>query len=255
VNSQKRQRGQPLENARTIMMDGNGKQHGGDGLPYLWDVDNPGGYANRMGRYRTRVESDFLFRHLADSPLRILDVGGGSGRLGGMLASRGHHVTLIDKNPEAIALAKEKGIQRAVVCDIADFHEGNFDCAVCMEVIEYFEDCSHVISKANQFLKIGGTFVFCVLNSKSWRFRLRALSNDGFNANAFTIEEIERCLKRHGFEVTERQGFQWSLARTASDSVFVDISALIEKSLGLQKWLAQSPWLLYACRKVADAAA
>jgi 2-polyprenyl-3-methyl-5-hydroxy-6-metoxy-1,4-benzoquinol methylase len=237
------------------IIDGNGKQDAEKGLPYLWDVNNPGGYANRMGRYRTIMESDFLLRHVGDSPLRILDVGGGSGRLGEMLASRGHQVTLIDKNPDAIALAKEKGIERAVVCDIEDFNEADFDCAVCMEVIEYFEDCSPVISKANQFLKVGGTFVFCVLNSKSWRFRLRNLRNDEYTAHAFSIEEIERCLKLHGFEVTERQGFQWSLARTASDSVFVDISAQIEKSLGLQKWLAQSPWLLYACRKMADAAA
>jgi len=225
-----------------------------NGLPYLWDADNPRGYANRVGRYRTKIETDFLLRHVGAPSQRVLDMGGGSGRLGRELVTRGHRVTLIDKNPEAIALAKGKGIQHALVSDLADFNESNFDCAVCMEVIEYFTDCSPVISKANQVLKTGGTFVFCILNSKSWRFRLRALSNDGFNANAFTIEEIESCLKRHGFEVTEREGFQWSLARTASDSVFVDISARIEKSLGLQKWLSQSPWLLYACRKTADAA-
>jgi hypothetical protein len=73
-------------------------------LRYIWDEENPEGYANRIGRYRTDVESRFLFDHLGPSPLRILDMGGGSGRFGGALSDRGHDVTLIDKNPEAVAL-------------------------------------------------------------------------------------------------------------------------------------------------------
>jgi SAM-dependent methyltransferase len=232
-----------------VMSQQNGKLNAENGRPYLWDADNPLGYANRVGRYRTKIEADFLLRQIGDFPQRVLDMGGGSGRLGGMLAARGHQVTLIDKDPEAITLARKNGIQHAVVCDLADFGEAGFDCAICMEVMEYFEDCDPIIAKADQFLKAGGTLIFCIINSKSWRFRLRGLKNDGYTPHAFDREEIERSLKRHGFEIAERRGFQWSLASTGSDSLLVDLSALIEKSLGLQKWLAQSPWLLYACKK------
>jgi hypothetical protein len=66
------------------------------------------------------------------------------------------------------------------------------------------------------------------------------------------MEEIERCLASYRFEVTGRKGFQWSLAQTGSDSRIVDASIWIEKGLGLQNWLSQSPWLLYACRKIGE---
>lgn len=219
-------------------------------VPYIWDIDNPEGYANRIGRYRTDVESRFVFDHLGPSPLRILDMGGGSGRFGGALSGRGHHVTLIDKNPEAVALAAKRGVQRSIVCDISDFHEGGFDGAVCMEVVQYFDKCDTIFAKAAEFVKSGGTFIFCVTNSRSWRFRLRSLKSNTELVHAYSIGEVERCLKAHGFEVIGRKGFQWSLAQTGSDSRIVDASIWIEKGLGLQNWLSQSPWLLYACRKI-----
>ena len=237
----------------SAVRDQNGKPGAENGQPYLWDADNPLGYANRVGRYRTRIEADFLLRQVGDLPQRVLDMGGGSGRLGGLLVARGHQVTLIDKDPGAVALARKNGIQRAVVCDLADFPEGGFDCAVCMEVMEYFQDCAPVLARAAQSLKAGGVFVFCFINSKSWRFRLRGLKNGAYTAHAFAPEEIGRSLKAHGFEIAERRGFQWSLAATGSDSLLVDFSALIEKRLGLQHWLAQSPWLLYACKKTGPA--
>ena len=217
--------------------------------PYIWDVENPEGYGNRIGRYRTDVESRFMFDNLGPSPLRILDMGGGSGRFGGALSEQGHHVTLIDKNPEAVALAEKRGVQRAIVCDISDFHEAEFDGVVCMEVIQYFEKCDTLFARAAESLKAGGTFIFCFTNSRSWRFRLRDLKGNNHKVHGFSIEEIERSLASHRFEITARKGFQWSLAQTGSDSRIVDASIWIERRLGLQHWLSQSPWLLYACRK------
>ena len=218
--------------------------------PYLWDLDNPNGYANRIGRYRTDVESRFLLEHLGPSTQKVLDLGGGSGRFGAMLASRGHYVTLIDKNPQAVALAHQRGVQKALVCDITDFHEGGFDAVVCMEVVQYFEKCDTIISKAAAALKPGGSFVFCITNSQSWRFRLRNLKSNNSKVHAFSMPEIEDSLRAHEFEVTGRRGFQWSLAQTGSDSRLVDASVWIERSLGLQHWLSQSPWMLYAGRKL-----
>ena len=218
-------------------------------VPYLWDQDNPQGYANRIGRYRTKVESRFLFDHLGEPPQQILDMGGGSGRFGGELAARGHQVTLIDRNPQAVALAKQRGVQRAITCEISDFHEDGFDSVVCMEVMQYFENCDTIISKAARCLKTRGTFVFCTTNSQSWRFRLRRMKNNLRTAHAFTLQDIAYSLKSHQFEILGCKGFQWSLAQTGSNSLLVNASIWIEKGLGLQNWLSQSPWLLYACRK------
>lgn len=203
-----------------------------------------------MGHYRTRVEADFILRHLPAAAQSVLDVGGGAGRLGSVLHAQGHRVTVLDKNSQALELAKEKGLANAVVCNILDFDGSGFDAVVCMEVLEYFKDCAPVIAKCASFARPGGVFVFCIINSGSWRFKLQQLQKNHSGAQAYSQPEVARILSQHGFEILEQRGFQWCLARTGSDSPMVTVSAVIEKTLGLNRWLAQSPWLLYACRKI-----
>ena len=74
-----------------------------EAAPYDWDIENPRGYANAMGLYRTRKERAFLQAHITGHRLRILDVGGGSGRFAIPLAEQGHAVTVVDISPEAIS--------------------------------------------------------------------------------------------------------------------------------------------------------
>lgn len=217
---------------------------------YLWDLAHPSGYGNRMGRYRTQVELEFLFRHLPAARSRVLDVGGGSGRLGAVMSARGHEVTLLDKNPQALALAAGKGLARMVQADFQDFAEKDFDVVVCMEVLEYFTDCGPVLARCGEILKPGGLLVFCIINSQSWRFKLQQAWGNHCGANAFSLAQVERALAASNLQVIERSGFQWCLARTGSDSRLVTVSAAIERALGLRGWHTQSPWLLYAGRKL-----
>jgi 2-polyprenyl-3-methyl-5-hydroxy-6-metoxy-1,4-benzoquinol methylase len=224
-----------------------------DGL-YVWDETNPHGYGNRMGRYRTRVECDFMARHLGPAPLRVLDVGGGSGRLGTFFHALGHRVTVVDHNPDAVVMAKAKGFEQAVVGDLMQYDGRDFDVVACMEVIEYFKNCGPVLAKCAEFTKPGGIFLFCVVNAQSWRYQLRKFKHSDFPAQASTPAEVEAACRAAGLEVIERRGFQWCLAPTGSDSRLVTFSNGVEKWLGLQRWHGQSPWLLYAARRLAQRA-
>jgi 2-polyprenyl-3-methyl-5-hydroxy-6-metoxy-1,4-benzoquinol methylase len=218
---------------------------------YIWDDANPHGYGNRMGRYRTRVECDFMTRHLGPAPLRVLDVGGGSGRLGTFFHNLGHHVTVMDHNHDAVKMAQAKGFAGAVVCDLMKYDGRDFDVVACMEVIEYFKDSAPVLKKCAEFVRPGGMFLFCVINAQSWRYQMRHLKHSDFPANASTPAEVERTCQAAGLEIIERRGFQWCLAPTGSDSRLVTVSAAVEKWLGLNRWHGQSPWLLYAARRSA----
>ena len=217
---------------------------------YYWDLGNPRGYGNRMGRYRTQMECDFMQRHLGAPAQRVLDVGGGSGRLGKFIKSLGHRVTVVDCNPLAIAMAETCGLEGAVVCDVMAYDGRDFDVTVCMEVIEYFEDCAPIIAKCSEFTKPGGLFLFCVINANSWRFQLGKFRQCDHPGRAFALSAVAQALRAAGLELLERRGFQWCLAPTSSDSRLVTFSAAIENFLGLHRWQAQSPWLLYACRKI-----
>ena len=219
-----------------------------DGL-YLWDLNNPHGYGNRMGRYRTQVEADFILRHLPATPQSVLDAGGGAGRIGSILQARGHRVTLLDKNPQAAEMARKKKLDRVLVGDILDFSEAGFEAVVCMEVLEYFKDCGPVIAKCAEFTQTGGLFIFCIINSDSWRFKLQQLRKNHSDATGFPRSVVEAHLLKNGFEIKARQGFQWTLLRTGSDNWLVNFFRALEQMPGLRNWPGQSPWLLYACRK------
>jgi len=79
-------------------------------LKYLWDEDNPLGYKNRMGLYKTKMELEFIKSCLPNHKLEILDIGGGSGRFALPLSKLNHDVTTIDISKDAIDLAKHKGL-------------------------------------------------------------------------------------------------------------------------------------------------
>lgn len=80
---------------------------------------------------------------------------------------------------------------------------------------------------------------------------MRKFKRSDFPANASTPAEVERACKNAGLEIIDQRGFQWCIAPTGSDSRTVAATSVIEKWLGLHRWHAQSPWLLYATRRVA----
>src|SRR5260370_6574252 len=71
------------------------------GTVYI-DKCNPAAYANEMGRYRTERQLGFVLRFLSQGRLRILDIGGGFGRLAVPLANLGHEVTVVDECEQAV---------------------------------------------------------------------------------------------------------------------------------------------------------
>ncbi|WP_279580846.1 hypothetical protein [Fodinicola feengrottensis] len=49
-------------------------------------------------------------RRAADGPLRVVDVGGGSGGFAVPLACQGHHVSVVDPSPNALATLSRRVI-------------------------------------------------------------------------------------------------------------------------------------------------
>ena len=61
---------------------------------YVWDQNNPEGYYNRMGFYKTQIELQFITNNLNKNS-SILDLGGGSGRFALPLIKQKHEVWLL----------------------------------------------------------------------------------------------------------------------------------------------------------------
>jgi 2-polyprenyl-3-methyl-5-hydroxy-6-metoxy-1,4-benzoquinol methylase len=222
---------------------------------YLWDIENPKGYANAMGRYKTRRELAFLLAHLIGARQRVLDVGGGSGRFAMPLAERGHDVTVVDICEDAVRLLHRRSNPR-ISTRCADFlaqtFDSHFDVVMGIESIQYFTSVTleHLFAKIHSVLRPGGRFVFTGLNSRSWRYALHTLrGSKGIQYNVAGPNDYQTALRKAGFDVLSMEGLVWMPFTVSSNSRLVPLFGSIERALHLNRWIGQSPWLLVAAQR------
>jgi 2-polyprenyl-3-methyl-5-hydroxy-6-metoxy-1,4-benzoquinol methylase len=111
-----------------------------------------------------------------DRPLRVLDVGCGTGLNANILRDMGHTVVGVDLSPVAIEKMKQAGFE-GYVADIAaglPFQPGTFDMVYASEVIEHIADTESFLTQIALALKPGGLLMLSTPNSAFWPFRLTA---------------------------------------------------------------------------------
>jgi 2-polyprenyl-3-methyl-5-hydroxy-6-metoxy-1,4-benzoquinol methylase len=134
-------------------------------------------YACRQEIERTHKQ---FMRSLVPSeqPLKILDVGCGTGLNALHLAQAGHQVVGIDLSPVAIAQFRQKGFE-GHVCDIEaapiPLPPEQFDLVYASEVIEHCADTQSFLKELNRMLKVGGLLFLSTPNSAFWPYRLLGL--------------------------------------------------------------------------------
>ncbi|ANQ49884.1 class I SAM-dependent methyltransferase [Flammeovirga sp. MY04] len=121
-----------------------------------------------------------------DQPLKILDLGCGPGLYTELLAKRGHDVTGVDISENSIAhakaSAKEKGLNITYRNESyleADLGENEYDLVILIYTdlgALIPSDRTPLLSKINQAVKPGGTFIFDVLKDRSFQKKLTGKS-------------------------------------------------------------------------------
>jgi SAM-dependent methyltransferase len=114
-----------------------------------------------------RLEFGYLRRV---GPLRLLEIGSGSGELARFLQSMGHEVVCSDVAEESLAnIAREYGL--ATICgpvQDADLGQVPFDGVVMRHVFEHFEDPDGIIHKLREHLAPQGRLLLTQPNLDSW---------------------------------------------------------------------------------------
>jgi len=102
---------------------------------------------------------------------RVLDIGGGMGRMAIPLSSR-HFVTLCDLSPQMLEQARPYAGERLQLA-VADaralpFPDAAFDYALCIDVLPHLPDPNPALREARRVLRPGGTLIVDSSNSVPW---------------------------------------------------------------------------------------
>ena len=163
--------------------------------------------ATMAARLRTR-----LFRRLdAVAPngagaRRLLDVGAGSGDLGGVLDAHGWEVVGVEPSVRACALARERGLDaRQGTLETVEFPPASFDAAVFHHSLEHVADPRAALAAVHRLLRPGGAVAVAVPNFDSPQ--RRRLGADWWALDVprhrfhFTPEALRRALDQAGFQL------------------------------------------------------
>ncbi|HLH68448.1 MAG TPA: class I SAM-dependent methyltransferase [Candidatus Dormibacteraeota bacterium] len=101
---------------------------------------------------------DFVLRALGAAPLRLLEVGGGRGELAAALQARGHAVTMVDPDPEAVAAARAAGVA-ALPVGLLEHEGGPYDVVLFVRSLHHLGDLRSALARTERLLAPGGLVV------------------------------------------------------------------------------------------------
>jgi S-adenosylmethionine-dependent methyltransferase len=141
------------------------------------------------GKLLYTISRSNIQRHIANSPLRILDVGGGNGFNSIYFAGLGHTVTLLDYSPAMLANArktaeKEGLFDRITFCqaDVRDaphlFHDEHFDMVICHLMLEFVPQPLMALKGICELIAQGGCLSILDANRYSEVYRKAFQAND-----------------------------------------------------------------------------
>lgn len=184
-------------------------------------------------------------------PLRVLDLGGGTGGLAVPLAELGHHVTVVDPSADALASLERRARDYAVADrvtavqgdadSLATLSGPGFDLVCCHGVLEVVDDPALALAQVGEVLAPQG-LLSVLVSGRLAMVLARALSGDLAAARAaltsadgrwgrtdplprrFDTEQLTRLLSDAGFVTTRVHGVRvltdivpWSSVETAAD--------------------------------------
>ena len=112
---------------------------------------------NRPIDIPTRATADFLASHLPGGA-ELLEVGCGEGDVASELARRGYRVTAIDADPDATALARQRGIA-ALTANWPEFSHAPFDAIAFTRSLHHIHTIEDAVRRSRELLRPGGVLL------------------------------------------------------------------------------------------------
>jgi ubiquinone/menaquinone biosynthesis C-methylase UbiE len=212
-------------------------------------------YATTRGRVRLSLLLERLVELLPPPPARILDAGGGSGRVAVALAERGYQVTLLDPSEGMLRVARDrikmKGVELSTIFgrieDAPSLAPGPYDLICCHAVLMYVDDPGSCLDTLRSISEEGTVLSLLEKNRDALAIRpglkgdyeeaLRVLDdpiaagNLGIQNRARTVEQWAELLSAAGWRT-----HSWAGVRLFSDVADDDLpSDRFEQLLTLER--------------------
>lgn len=130
------------------------------------------GHVLRMHPGR-RADADFSAIYLpAAARGRVLDVGCGRGETMATLAALGWDVRGIDPDPQAVKVARNRGLQAHCGTIWSHTIDAGFDVIWMSHVVEHVHRPVDVLRRCRELLAPGGTLIAVTPNSESWGYQV-----------------------------------------------------------------------------------
>jgi ubiquinone/menaquinone biosynthesis C-methylase UbiE len=163
-----------------------------------------------MGKYLTRLETDFLSKTIDPSKAAmIIDVGAEAGRFSLNAANSNIAVNAIDIDAYSLRRLKLKNRNVTVLqtdAKIIPFKNDSFDGVIMVEVLDYIPQLDQSLGECWRVLKPGSPLVLSFGNQASLKVRLRGLRGKSYT-HSYT--KVLRCFSDTGFTVNAKLGYFW----------------------------------------------
>jgi ubiquinone/menaquinone biosynthesis C-methylase UbiE len=144
---------------------------------------------------------------LPDKSLKLLDLGGGTGKYSLFLSKLGYNVTLADISSESLKIAREKFDKENISMSIVNisgeelsFEDKYFDIIIMLGgVISYTPDYNKLLAECKRTLKENGILYFDFVNTIGW-----CNETPGINNKIEIAEKDEKIIKMDDWDYPMR---------------------------------------------------
>lgn len=209
--------------------------------------------------YENASELTALAKMLPKKGKRVLDAGGGFGRLIPVYKKRFEEIVIFDQSTKILsqAEARAKALGIAITTQEGDLYKlsqyglGKFDCVVMVRVAHHLDNLEKVLREIGQLLLPGGVFILEFANKLHVKSAIKNVAK--LNFSYFKTEPIsraskditflnfhpdfvEKALKNSGFKIKQKLSVSNfrndALKKTVSKESLLILENLLQKPFG-----------------------
>jgi 2-polyprenyl-3-methyl-5-hydroxy-6-metoxy-1,4-benzoquinol methylase len=134
----------------------------------------------------------------------VYDMGGGNGVVTKALINKGYNCVLIEALPQAIDIAKARGIDHAVQSTIQDFNGTSLPTVLLLDVLEHIDNDESMLQQLFNQINSKG---YLIITVPAFNHLTTDVDKDIGHFRRYTLKNLNDLLQKQGFVVKQKTYF------------------------------------------------